>query len=131
MKKRVKVVAAIIENNHGEIFCALRSNDMSLPNLWEFPGGKIELGETYDEALRREILEELDCYIETNLDVFMKTTHHYDTFTVDLVAIEAMIIAKEPKLTEHAQYVWLKKENLLSLNWAPADLPIVHKLMNE
>ena len=61
MEKRVKVVAAIIENEQNEILCALRSPVMSLPNKWEFPGGKVEKGEDIYSALEREISEELGC----------------------------------------------------------------------
>ena len=64
MKKVVDVVGAIIENEKEEILCALRSKNMSLANFWEFPGGKIEQGETVKEAIVREIHEELDCTIE-------------------------------------------------------------------
>ncbi|GEN57132.1 NUDIX hydrolase [Halolactibacillus alkaliphilus] len=131
MKKNIRVVAAIIENDHNEIFCALRSSTMSLPNLWEFPGGKIEAGERVHEALRREISEEFDCHIQTSQDIFMETSHDYDTFTIELIAIKATLLSQTVKLTEHAQYIWLKRDNLLSLNWAPADLPIVEKLIQE
>lgn len=131
MKKKIRVVAAIIENDQNEIFCALRSSEMSLPNLWEFPGGKIEEGENVHEALIREINEEFESPIHTDQEIFMKTTHDYDTFTIELIAIKATLLSKTPKLTEHAQFVWLKRDNLLSLKWAPADLPIVDKLMHE
>ncbi len=64
MKKHVQVVGAVIRNDHNEILCALRSSQMSLPNLWEFPGGKIELHETPSQSLVREINEELKCNIK-------------------------------------------------------------------
>ncbi len=64
MKKTVHVVGAIIENEKNEIFCALRGPDMSLPNYWEFPGGKIEDGETPEQALVREVHEEFNCLIK-------------------------------------------------------------------
>ena len=66
MKKFVKVVGAVIENDKGEILCALRSPSMTLPNLWEFPGGKIEEGEQPEQTLAREIQEELECQIEVH-----------------------------------------------------------------
>ena len=65
MKKTVKVVAAVIENEENELLCALRSQDMSIPNMWEFPGGKVEKDEDVHTALKREIEEELSCQIET------------------------------------------------------------------
>ncbi len=71
MKKLIEVVGAIIENENNEILCALRSTKMSLPNLWEFPGGKIEKGESLADAIVREIKEELDCTISF-IDVLMK-----------------------------------------------------------
>jgi 8-oxo-dGTP diphosphatase len=131
MKKRLRVVAAIIENNQQEIFCALRSHQMSLPNLWEFPGGKVEQDEDTFVALEREIKEEFNCRIDTDDAVFAETTHDYGSFIIDLIAIKATLIDKEPVLTEHAQYIWLKRDNLFSLNWAPADIPIVEKLLTE
>ena len=72
MKKVVDVVGAIIENEKEEILCALRSKNMSLANFWEFPGGKIEQGETVKEAIVREIHEELDCTIEF-IEIFNDT----------------------------------------------------------
>ncbi|WP_174880612.1 NUDIX domain-containing protein, partial [Metabacillus niabensis] len=63
MKKTVKVVAAIIENDNNEILCALRSPEMSIPNMWEFPGGKVEKDEDIYSALVREIKEELNCTV--------------------------------------------------------------------
>ena len=131
MKKRLRVVAAIIENNQQEIFCALRSHQMSLPNLWEFPGGKVEQDEDTFVALEREIKEEFNCRIVTDNQIFAETTHDYGSFIIDLIAIKATLIDKEPVLTEHAQYIWLKRDNLFSLNWAPADIPIVEKLLTE
>ncbi len=66
MKKTIKVVAAVIENEHEEILCALRSPTMTMPNLWEFPGGKVEEDEDLYTAIQREILEELGCHIEAD-----------------------------------------------------------------
>ena len=130
MKKKVKVVAAIIENNQGEVLCALRSPHMALPNLWEFPGGKVEIDEDIYSALKREIEEELHCKIET-LDLHNDHTHEYDTFIINLIAIKARIIEGKPIPTEHSKLIWLKKENLPSLVWAPADIPAVELLVNE
>ncbi len=131
MKKKLRVVAAIIENDRQEIFCALRSHQMSLPNVWEFPGGKVEQDEDIFVALEREIKEEFNCRIVTDNTVFTDTTHDYGSFIINLVAIKATLVDQAPVLTEHAQYIWLKRDNLLSLNWAPADIPIVEKLLTE
>jgi len=131
MKKLVKVVAAIIENDQEEVLCALRSPDMSIPNRWEFPGGKVEENEDIFSALEREIQEELGCRIETSKTVFNENVHEYDTFTINLISIKCKITNGFPEASEHSTLIWLKKENLESLKWAPADIPAVNDLIKE
>ena len=131
MKKTVKVVAAIMENEQNEILCALRSPEMSIPNRWEFPGGKVEQGEDLFSALKREISEELQCKVETENVVFNENTHEYETFIITLLSIKCKIVEGEPIASEHSTFIWLKRENLESLKWAPADIPAVEQLMNE
>lgn len=130
MKKVIKVVAAIIENENNEILCALRSPSMSIPNMWEFPGGKVEPGEDMYSALQREIKEELGCTIET-IEYFNNHTHEYEAFTINLIAIKSKIIEGSPLPSEHSTFIWLKRENLASLKWAPADIPAVEGLIEE
>ena len=131
MKKLVKVVAAIIENEHQEILCALRSPEMSIPNMWEFPGGKVEANEDIFSALEREISEELDCKIETFKEIFNDNTHEYDTFIINLISIKCRVVDGTPTASEHSKLIWLKRENLESLKWAPADIPAVEQLIHE
>ncbi|MDP4087520.1 MAG: (deoxy)nucleoside triphosphate pyrophosphohydrolase [Bacillota bacterium] len=131
MKKQIKVVAAIIENDQQEILCALRSPDMSIPNMWEFPGGKVEANEDIYSALKREIAEELDCRIETFNEVFHSNTHEYETFIIQLISIKCRVVERTPKPSEHSKLMWLKRENLASLKWAPADIPAVEQLIDE
>lgn len=130
MKRKIKVVAAIIENEQAEVLCALRSSKMSLPNYWEFPGGKVEKDEDIYSALKREISEELHCTIET-YDIHNEHTHEYENFIIHLIAIKAKIVEGTPIPTEHSKLIWLKKENLPSLVWAPADIPAVELLVGE
>lgn len=130
MKKSLKVVAAIIENDQNEILCALRSPEMAIPNMWEFPGGKVEKDEDIHSALIREIDEELGCTIVTD-GLFHEHTHEYDTFIITLLCIKAKITDGTPAPSEHSKLIWLKRENLASLNWAPADIPAVEALINE
>ncbi|MBU3192832.1 (deoxy)nucleoside triphosphate pyrophosphohydrolase [Clostridium algidicarnis] len=130
MKKLVKVIGAIVENENNEILCALRSPKMSLPNLWEFPGGKIEKNETFKQAIEREIKEELSCTVEF-IGVFHDTTHEYPEIIVNLVTAKCKLTADTPNAIEHSKLIWLHRENLLSLNWAPADIPAVKKLVSE
>jgi 8-oxo-dGTP diphosphatase len=130
LKKLVKVVAAIIENEQQEILCALRSPSMAIPNMWEFPGGKVEQGEDLHSALEREISEEMGCKIKAN-ELFRDHTHEYETFIINLIAIKCNILEGTPVRSEHSKLIWLKRENLSSLVWAPADIPAVEQLMNE
>lgn len=131
MRKLVKVVAAIIENEQNEVLCALRSPEMSLPNMWEFPGGKVEQGEDSFSALEREIKEELGCSVQTANKIFNENTHEYENFTINLISIKCKIVQGHPSAREHSKLIWLKRENLASLKWAPADIPAVTQLMRE
>ena len=127
MKKLIKVVGAIIENSNNEILCALRSPKMSMPNLWEFPGGKIEIGESNGQAIEREIQEELSCKVKYIKD-FHNNTHEYDNVIVNLITVNCELVEGTPTANEHSKLIWLKKENLDSLKWAPADIPAVEEL---
>ncbi|KUP09412.1 DNA mismatch repair protein MutT [Bacillus coahuilensis p1.1.43] len=126
----MKVVAAIIENEKNEILCALRSPSMAIPNRWEFPGGKVEKDEDIYTALEREIEEELDCTIQT-IALHNDSIHEYDTFIIHLIAIKSKIVEGTPVAKEHSKLLWLKRENLDSLKWAPADIPAVELLVEE
>jgi 8-oxo-dGTP diphosphatase len=131
MKKLVKVVAAIIENENNEILCALRSPEMSIPNMWEFPGGKVEANEDIYSALEREIDEELECKIETTKEIFNDNIHEYESFIINLISIKCKVTEGTPTPSEHSKLIWLKRENLESLKWAPADIPAVEQLFQE
>ncbi|MFD2169156.1 (deoxy)nucleoside triphosphate pyrophosphohydrolase [Tumebacillus lipolyticus] len=130
MLKKVDVVGAVIVNENNEVLCALRSQDMSLPGLWEFPGGKIEKGEDPKDSLMREIKEELDCGIEVG-DLVADATYEYTNVVVRLITYLAKVVEGEPKASEHETLTWLPKDKLSSLNWAPADLPTLDRLLNE
>lgn len=106
------------------ILCAQRGSAAKLPGMWEFPGGKIEPGESATEALIREIKEELSCLIGVN--EFINTAEYeYDFGIVVLTTFYCSLISGEPKLSEHDGMVWLRPEELKKLEWAPADLPAV------
>jgi 8-oxo-dGTP diphosphatase len=130
MKKLVKVVGAVIENDNNEILCALRSPNMSLPNMWEFPGGKVEQKEELEEAIVREIKEELKCDIKC-IRVFNNNTHEYEDFIINLITMKCKIVSGTPIASEHAKLIWLRRECLESLVWAPADIPTVKQLLKE
>ncbi|PGS54233.1 8-oxo-dGTP diphosphatase MutT [Bacillus sp. AFS041924] len=128
MKKQIKVVGAVIRNNQNQILCALRSPKMSMPNSWEFPGGKIEKEEKPEEALVREIQEELGCDISVS-EMIEDVIHEYPNLVVNLITYEAKIISGYPVAKEHAKIEWKEISDLKELEWAPADLPTVEKLI--
>ncbi|XRG77025.1 8-oxo-dGTP diphosphatase MutT [Rossellomorea sp. GAMAL-10_SWC] len=128
MKKQIKVVGAVIRNDQNQILCALRSPEMSMPNSWEFPGGKIEKNEKPEEALVREIQEELGCEIFVT-EIVEDVIHEYQNIIVNLITYEAKIISGTPVASEHAKIEWKEISELNELEWAPADLPTVEKLM--
>ncbi len=130
MKKVIRVVGAIIENQEKEILCALRSTEMNLPNMWEFPGGKIEKDESISSAIIREIKEELQCDIDF-ISEFHDNTHEYEKFIVNLITVKCKIKDGTPIAKEHDKLIWMSRKNLLSLNWAPADIPAVKLLVEE
>lgn len=123
MPKQLHVVAAAIVRD-GRVLAAQRSATMSLPNLWEFPGGKIEPGESPRVALVRELHEELGCTVSVGASV-VETRHEYDFATIVLATYYASIEAGEPAPTEHADVRWCTAPELRSLDWAAADLPAV------
>jgi len=124
--KRIEVVAAIIQKDN-KIFCAQRNLSKSMGGKWEFPGGKIEVGETHKEALVREIKEELDSDIVVN-KYLMTVEHDYPAFHITMHVYLCTLVKGELSLKEHNDSKWLYKEELLSLDWADADKPIVTKV---
>lgn len=123
----IKVTCAIITID-GKILAVQRSRIMSLPMKWEFPGGKLEPAETEMECIKREIHEELDIEIEV-LDRLLPSVHPYPTFTIELIPYTANYLSGELKLKEHNNYVLVNRDELLTLDWAEADWPIVHEVM--
>lgn len=129
LKKQINVVGAVVVRE-GVILCAQRSNAMSLPGLWEFPGGKIEDGESPQEALVREMREELLCDIQVGAHV-ETTSHEYDFGVVTLSTYYATLTASEPHLTEHSEIRWIPARDLHSVAWAPADIPAVNHIIRD
>lgn len=125
--RRIEVVAAVIQKDN-KIFCAQRNLTKSMGGKWEFPGGKIEEGETNEEALVREISEEFDTDIVVDKYI-MTVEHDYPTFHITMHAYLCSLVYGELTLKEHNDSIWLTKENLLTLDWADADKPIVNKLI--
>ncbi|MDT2572036.1 (deoxy)nucleoside triphosphate pyrophosphohydrolase [Enterococcus raffinosus] len=130
MKKEIFVVGAIIIRDK-KILCCQRGEGRSLSNLWEFPGGKIEKNESTAEALERELMEELQVQVEISEHLFESTTYEYDFGIVTLKTYICHLKTGEPVLTEHIQSKWLSTNQLDQLDWAPADIPAVQKLIQQ
>lgn len=129
VKKQINVVGAVIVRD-GRILCAQRGPEGTLPNMWEFPGGKIEQDETPRDALVREITEELECQVEVEEEV-ATTTYEYDFGVVTLTTFYCELIGGTPSLTEHAAVKWLYPRDLGSLDWAPADIPAIEVIQQK
>ena len=123
--KTVRVVAAVIRKDN-RIFATERGYG-DFKDMWEFPGGKIEPGESGPEALKREIREELDTVIEVG-DYIETVEYDYPTFHLSMECYWCTV--KEGKLTllEHENALWLDRDSLLSVEWLPADLVIIPKV---
>jgi 8-oxo-dGTP diphosphatase len=119
----VRVPCAVIEHN-GKVLAGQRSAALSFPLQWEFPGGKLEKNETDEEGLVREIREELNVEIEI-LHKLPVTSKDQGWREVILVPFVCRLRTKNIKLTEHEQIMWLKSEELPSLDWTEADLDII------
>lgn len=121
--KHIHVTCAIIERD-GLVLAAQRNENMSLPLKWEFPGGKIDSGETPEECLRRELIEEMGIRVDIE-KALSNSTHHYANFTVTLYPFVCSIESGEVVLHEHKAIAWLPPESLHLLDWAEADVPVV------
>ncbi|MEE8722805.1 MAG: (deoxy)nucleoside triphosphate pyrophosphohydrolase [Eggerthellaceae bacterium] len=126
--KTVDVVAAIIVHE-GKIFATQRGYG-EFKDGWEFPGGKVEPGETPEQALVREIHEELDCSIEIERH-FCTVDYDYPTFHLHMGCYLAHVSDGAPKLLEHEAARWLGASTLDSVDWLPADLQIIDQLKAE
>ncbi len=126
MMKRIEVVAAIIHDAEGRIFATQRGYG-EFKDGWEFPGGKMEAGETPEEALRREIWEELETRIE--VERLVETVEYdYPQFHLTMHCFLCRVESGRLELKEHEAARWLAKDELNEVDWLPADLQIIDKL---
>lgn len=127
-RKHHKVVAAVIEVD-GKVLCMQRgkSRYAYTSHMWEFPGGKIEEGETPQEALKREIMEELDTEISVG-DLIDTIEYDYPTFHLSMDCFWCEIVEGDLVLKEHEAAKWLTKEELDEVDWLPADITLIDKI---
>jgi 8-oxo-dGTP diphosphatase len=129
--KKVEVVAAILINGN-EILCTQRAENKFeyISKKFEFPGGKIEPGETRQSALKRELNEELNIDPEIN-QPYLTVVHQYPDFELTMHSFLCNTDTKKVVLSEHISSKWLKRSELINLDWAAADIPIVKKLIQD
>ena len=119
----IRVTCGIIIKD-GKVLAARRSAKMKLPLKWEFPGGKMQAGETEEECLKREIKEELD--IEISIEYKLNPVRHdYPDFQIELIPFVASYVSGTLHLHEHEHAGWFTNDELLGLDWAPADIPVL------
>ncbi len=126
--KTIEVVAAIIFDD-GRIFATQRGYG-EFKGKWEFPGGKIESGESLQEALHREIREELDVEIEVG-ELLCTVEYDYPAFHLKMHCFICSIIAGDLRLCEHQSALWLSKDELYSVDWLPADVDVLKALSSQ
>jgi len=126
--KHIHVACALIEHD-GLVLAAQRSAAMNLPLKWEFPGGKLEAGESAEECLQRELIEEMGVTISVGQPLPLHT-HSYETFTVTLYPFICTMTSQTITLHEHAAIAWLPPGELQTLDWAEADWPVIREYLS-
>lgn len=128
MTEPLEVVGAVIVQD-SRVYCTQRDRG-ALAGKWEFPGGKLEPGESAEQGLAREIEEELGCEVAVG-DHIVTTRHAYDFATIILSTYYCSLLNGTPTLTEHREALWLAPEDLAYLDWAPADIPAVQRIQDD
>lgn len=120
----IVVLCGIISNSKGEIFIARRKEGKSMAGKWEFPGGKLEAGESEQECLKRELQEELGMKVEVGMRLG-ENEHHYESISIKLIAYQCTFVSATYSLTDHDRYTWLNKEEIKKYDLAEADKPLL------
>ena len=121
--KNMNVACAIIRDEFGAILATQRSSRMTLPLKWEFPGGKVEDNERFEQTIVREVFEELNLRVSV-IEQLPSFSHNYESLTITLIPFICKIEEGVIILTEHEAFCWLSPNNLLDLDWAAADIPV-------
>jgi 8-oxo-dGTP diphosphatase len=122
------VVAALIRrDSDGQLLLSRRRPDQSLPNCWEFPGGKVEPGEAPVAALVREIEEELGCTVEVG-GIDEVVFHAYDRFDLYMLVYRCVLVRGEPRPIQVAEVAWFRPADIPALDLPPADYPLARRL---
>ncbi|MDH7913540.1 (deoxy)nucleoside triphosphate pyrophosphohydrolase [Winogradskyella sp. SYSU M77433] len=126
--KAILVTCAIILKDD-KIYAFQRSDKMKLPLKWEFPGGKLESNETEIDCIKREVKEELNIEIQVTKRL-TPVTQEYSDFKIKLIPFIANYITGDLILKEHSNFLLARKEELLNLDWAEADIPILNEFLS-
>lgn len=124
----LEVVCAVIVHD-GRVLAARRKPGGDAGGKWEFPGGKVKRGESYEEAICREITEELSCSVKV-VQVLKPNVHRYPSLSLRLTPIVCSLAAGLPVALEHQELAWLCTRDLPGIDWAAADLPVVDQLIS-
>lgn len=130
-KKQITTVAGVIENENGEILCTLRDQGKYdyVSYKWEFPGGKVEVGENNYQTLERELREELSIKVEIG-EFFHQVEFDYPDFHLSMALYKCKLVSHEIKMNVHKGLKWVKPEDIMTLDWAPADTEVAEKIYN-
>lgn len=123
----INVLCGIITNTEGQIFIARRRQGKSMAGKWEFPGGKLEPGETEQAYLQRELHEELGMHVNVGVKIG-ENEHHYETFSIRLIAYKCEFISATYALTDHDAFAWVEVEELKEYELAEADVPFLEMI---
>ncbi len=123
----IRVVAAVIEQD-GRYLITQRRPAAALPLLWEFPGGRVESGETEQQALAREVQHRLDVEIETG-ELISFVSHHYESYVVDLYLFACKVVDGEPRARAVHAFKWVDSSEFDSVQFTPADESSVAQLL--
>jgi len=126
----IDVAAAVIQNREGRFLIARRKAEITLGGYWEFPGGKMEPGESAPACAARELHEEMDVHIETG-EVIAETVYDYGDRVVHLIAVRAILLAGHIRLHDHDDIRWVTVSEMGDYLFAPADETIVEMLIGE
>lgn len=128
-KKIIKVAGvAIIDQDKNKVQAGKRNADRLVGGMWEFPGGKIEKGETPQEAAKRELKEEFHDEVQIGPQLGETVSYEYDFGIVKLTVFFAKLLTNNFDLVAHSEVEWLSADEVQKLNWAPADAPLVKEL---
>lgn len=123
-----QVVCAVIQDSSGRLLLARRAPKQHLEGFWELPGGKVEPGESLQQALQRELEEELGLQAAIGAEI-ARTIHHYDRGSIELIAFSAKIGNDVCRMVVHDVVAWLNPSEIVPLRVAPADVPLLEEII--